>query len=162
VVTTYFAEGFPYSLVRVVSSVFFKDSGASLQAVGLTSLYGLPWVLKFAWAPFVDAFSTKRRWVVAMETALAATLAGMALGLAGPAVLPVMSAVFIAAAILAATHDAAVDGFYLEALDKQAQARWVGFQAMSFRVALILGGGGVVYLSGRAGWAPAWFCWRPC
>ena len=58
--TLYFAEGFPYSLVRQISTVYFKDFGASLQAVGLTSLYGLPWVLKFAWAPLADAFATKR------------------------------------------------------------------------------------------------------
>ena len=35
--STYFAEGFPYSLVRQLSTVFFKDFGASLQAVQFDS-----------------------------------------------------------------------------------------------------------------------------
>ncbi len=45
--TTYFAEGFPYTIIRIVSSVFFRDIHVSLQAIGLTSLFGLPWILKF-------------------------------------------------------------------------------------------------------------------
>ena len=80
IATTYFAEGFPYSVVRQISSVFFKDSGASLQAIGMTSLYGLPWVLKFLWAPFVDEFSTKRRWLLLMEACLTAVIFLMATG----------------------------------------------------------------------------------
>ena len=65
--TTYFAEGFPYSLVRLMSTAYFKDHGASLQAIGLTSLLGIPWTVKFLWAPLVDAFATKRRWLLTVE-----------------------------------------------------------------------------------------------
>ncbi|MCK5232691.1 MAG: hypothetical protein KAR13_20625, partial [Desulfobulbaceae bacterium] len=57
--TTYFTEGFPYTIIRTVSSVFFRDRGMSLEAIGLTSLFGLPWILKFLWSPQVDEFGTK-------------------------------------------------------------------------------------------------------
>jgi PAT family beta-lactamase induction signal transducer AmpG len=155
VVTTYFAEGFPYSVVRQISSVFFKDNGASLQAIGLTSLYGLPWVLKFLWAPFIDAFATKRRWLLVMEVALVAAMLAMVAGSATPWALAVVAGLFLLTAALSATHDSSVDGYYLEALNKQEQARYVGFQAMSYRIALVAGGGGVIWFSGRAGWGPA-------
>jgi hypothetical protein len=36
--STYHAEGFPYSLVRLMSTASFKDHGASFEAVGLTCL----------------------------------------------------------------------------------------------------------------------------
>jgi len=153
VVTTYFAEGFPYSIVRQISTVFFKDAGASLPAIGLTSLYGLPWTLKFLWAPFVDTYSTKRRWLLAAESVLVA----MVLVLAGVSslkgALPVAAVVFLLLAATSATHDTAIDGYYLEALDRTEQARYVGFQAMSYRLALIAGGGGVIALSGWTSWA---------
>lgn len=152
VLSLYFAEGFPYSLVRQLSTVFFKDAGASLQAVGLTSLYGLPWTLKLLWAPLVDAFSTKRRWLVAAEAALAALVAMLALASAAPAALALAAVLFFAVAIASATHDIAVDGYYLETLDRPAQARFVGVQAMSYRIALIAGGGGVIALSGWSTW----------
>ena len=155
-VTTYFAEGFPYALVRLLATPFFRDAGASLQAVGLTSLYGLPWNLKFLWAPAVDTTATKRRWLVTVE----AVLAGLALvqaavaGLADP--LGAASVAFFVMAVAAATHDIAIDGYYLEALDRTEQARWVGFQSMAYRIALIAGGGGLIYVSGKTSWTVAW------
>jgi len=155
VVTTYFAEGFPYSLVRQISTVFFKDAGASLQAIGLTSLYGLPWTLKFLWGPLVDAYATKRRWLVAAELTLAVLAAVMAVASVWPEALLVASVVFLLMALASATHDIAIDGYYLEALDRTQQARFVGFQAMSYRLALIAGGGGIVAFSGYTSWPAA-------
>ncbi len=156
VVTTYFAEGFPYSLVRQISTVYFKDAGASLQAIGLTSLYGLPWTLKFLWAPLVDTFATKRRWLLAAEATLVAVVVGLAAVSAFPAALPAAAVAFLVLALVSATHDIAIDGYYLEALDRTGQARYVGFQAMSYRLALVAGGGGVIAFSGVTSW-PAGF-----
>lgn len=153
VFTTYFAEGFPYSLVRQISTVYFKDFGASLQAIGLTSLYGLPWVLKFLWAPLADAFLTKRRWLLIAEFALVISTLALALGATMPGALTLGSVLFLVAAFISASHDIAIDGYYLEALDKKRQAQYVGFQAMSYRIALIAGGGGIVWLSGVTSWS---------
>ena len=61
--TLYYAQGLPFSLVRQVSVVFFKEQGVSLQSLGFISLYGIPWTFKFIWSPFVDQFSKKRRFV---------------------------------------------------------------------------------------------------
>jgi len=150
--STYFAEGFPYSIVRQVSSVFFKDNGASLQAIGLTSLYGLPWVLKFLWAPFVDEFSTKRNWLLSMEICLTGVLLLVALGSTLPNPLTLVAFLFLVTALISATHDISIDGFYLENMNREEQAKYVGFQAMSYRIALIAGGGGIVLVSGLTGW----------
>ncbi len=152
VVTTYFAEGFPYSLVRQISTVYFKDHGASLQAIGLTSLYGLPWVLKLLWAPLCDAFETKRRWLLSTEGALAVSVLLMAGASVMDHSLQAGSAVFLLIAFAAATHDIAIDGYYLEALDRKRQAAFVGYQAMAYRLALIAGGGGIVAFSGLTSW----------
>ena len=38
----HFCEGLPYSIIRTVSTVFFRDNGVSLEGIGLTSLFGLP------------------------------------------------------------------------------------------------------------------------
>ncbi len=148
VMTTYFAEGFPYSLVRQLSTVYFKDAGASLEAIGLTSLYGLPWTLKFLWAPLVDTVATKRRWLLAAEAVLTGLVLLLAVGSGLPSALPVVAVLFLVIALASATHDIAVDGYYLEALDRTEQARWVGFQAGFYRFAMVAGGGGIVFLSG--------------
>ena len=153
--STYFAEGFPYALVRLLSTVYFKDAGASLQAIGLTSLYGLPWTVKFLWAPLVDTFATKRRWLVSAELVLTVLVAGLALTAGLGAALPVAAVLFLVMAVASATHDIAIDGYYLEGLDREGQARYVGFQAMSYRVAMIAAGGGIVAFSGLTSWPAA-------
>ena len=83
---------------------------------------------------------------------LAALVAFLALVSASHAGLIVAAVVFFLIAIASATHDIAIDGYYLEALDRTAQARFVGVQAMSYRIALIAGGGGIIALSGWSSW----------
>lgn len=153
--TTYFAEGLPFSLVRQVSPIYFKDLGASLPAIGLTSLYGLSWSLKFLWAPFLDRYGTKRKWLLLFQALLAAAVLGCAALAAGPYALAAGAAAFLAVALVSATHDIAVDGYYLEALDVQGQARFVGYRVMAYRLAMIAGAGGVVALSQYKGWPAA-------
>jgi len=150
--TTYFAEGFPYTLIRTVSSVFFRDMKMSLEAIGLTSLYGLPWVLKFLWGPQIDQFGTKRRWMLAMQVTLAALMCGVVFLCMIPWGVKVIAALLFVAAFVAATHDMAIDGYYMEALDEKGQARFVGYRVMAYRIAMMTGTGVVVTLGARWGW----------
>ncbi|MBI5525525.1 MAG: MFS transporter [Deltaproteobacteria bacterium] len=153
--STYFAEGFPYSLVRNVSTAFFTFKNASLEAIGLTSLLGLPWNLKFVWAPLVDHYATKRSWIVAVELLIVAAIAALAAASPAGGGLAIATVMFVVLAVLAATHDIAIDGYYLEALDKEGQARYVGYRVMAYRLALVAGQGGVVFLAGAVGWGAA-------
>jgi MFS transporter, PAT family, beta-lactamase induction signal transducer AmpG len=151
--TLYFAQGLPFSLVRQLSVVFFRDQGVSLQSLGLVSLYGLPWTLKFLWAPWVDTKGTRRRWVVAMQGALGMAVGGLALVVAAGLRPSAAAAVLLGIAVVAATHDIASDGFYLEALDRAGQARFSGWVVAAYRLALLTGGGLLVSLAGMLSWA---------
>lgn len=156
VASTYFAEGLPFSIVHQVSMELFTAMGASPEAVGLTALYGVPWNLKFLWGPVVDRYGTLRRWVVVIEAAL-----GVAIGLlAWPAQrmdLGLVARAFLVVAVLAATHDVAVDGFYMRALGKTDQAALSGLRAAAFRVAMTAGKGGLVVLAGVLSWRASFF-----
>jgi PAT family beta-lactamase induction signal transducer AmpG len=152
VFTTYFAEGLPYSLIRVVSSVFFRDLKVSLEAVGLTSLFGLPWVIKFLWGPHVDRFSTKRRWLLVTESVLVGLFLAAGWMAAGLPALPVIGLLLFVAAFIAATHDMAIDGYYLEALDEKGQARFVGYRVLAYRIAMMAGTGGIVTIGTTSSW----------
>ncbi|MFO7565334.1 MAG: hypothetical protein R6X02_22010 [Enhygromyxa sp.] len=151
--STYFAEGFPYAVVNNIADILFKELGASLQVVGLTSLFHLPWNLKFLWGPFVDSYETKRRWLLATEVVIVALLVLVALLAAqsGVGLLP-LAVGFVALALLSATHDIAIDGFYMEVLDTDEQSRFVGYRAAAYRIAVLVIGGPLVTLSAWAGW----------
>ncbi|WP_437985627.1 MFS transporter [Sorangium sp. So ce117] len=146
--STYFAEGLPYAIAHKVAGEFFTAAGASLEIIGLTSLYGLPWNLKFLWSPLVDLHGSPRRWLVAVEIALVAIVLGLAAA-ADSGAIWLVAALFGAVAVAAATHDIAVDGFYLQALDKDAQAAFSGLRVGAYRLALLAG----ALLVAFAGWA---------
>ncbi len=153
--TTYFAEGFPYAVVNNLAEILFKELGASLQVVGLTSLFHLPWNLKFLWGPLVDGYETKRRWLLATEVAIIAVLVLLGLLVAGTGVgidlLP-LALGFLLLALLSATHDIAIDGFYMEALDTDDQSSFVGYRAAAYRIAVLVIGGPLIALSAWLGW----------
>lgn len=68
--TTYFAEGLPYMIVRSLSSVYFTDIGMREAVIGYLNWLGIPWNFKFLWAPLLDWFSTKRRWMLWIQGAI--------------------------------------------------------------------------------------------
>jgi MFS transporter, PAT family, beta-lactamase induction signal transducer AmpG len=156
VASTYFAEGLPYSIVHQVSMELFTAMGASAEVVGLTALYGLPWNLKFLWSPLVDRYGTLRRWVIGLQAAL-----GVAIALvAWPAQrldLATAARALLVVAVLSATHDIAVDGFYLRALHKADQAALSGLRVGAFRMAMIAGKSGLVVLAGVLSWRASFF-----
>ena len=150
--STYFAEGFPYTIIRTISSLFFRDQGMSLEALGVTSIFGLPWVLKFLWGPQVDAYGTKRQWLLACEKLLCLIimLAAFFTSLADATTFIVL--LFFLGSFIAATHDIAIDGFYMEALDQAEQARYLGLRVMAYRIAMMTGTGVIVTVGAMAGW----------
>ncbi|HNS98209.1 MAG TPA: hypothetical protein PKL73_14760 [Polyangiaceae bacterium] len=150
--TTYFGEGFPYSIVNNLAEILFKEMGASLQAIGLTALFHLPWNLKFLWGPFLDHYETKRRWLLGVEVALTICLVALAFFACGRQLLGIIAASFFVLALLSATHDIAVDGFYLEGLDSAGQSKFVGYRAMAYKVSSLVVRGPLIILIGWVGW----------
>ncbi|MDI1475806.1 MFS transporter [Polyangium sp. y55x31] len=157
VATTYFGEGLPYSIVHQVSAELFTAFGASLQAIGYTSLYGFAWNTKFLWSPFVDIYGARRGWVVATQIALGLAMLALAMP-ADRGDLPAVAWGLVAVSVLAATQDISVDGFYLDALPEKRQAAFSGLRVAAFRVAMLVAKGGLVMLAGIAGgWRYAFF-----
>lgn len=54
---------------------------------------------------------------------------------------------------MASTHDTAIDGFYLFALNIDQQARFVGYRVMAYRIAMMAGTGGIVTIGTTAEWS---------
>ncbi len=145
----YFAEGLPYVVVMTLAVVLYKNLGISNTLIALyTSWLYLPWVIKPLWSPMVDLLGTKRRWIVVLQFSLGAALGLVALTLPAPHFLQLTLAVFWLMAFASATHDIAADGFYLLALPPHIQSAFVGVRSTFYRLAMIAGQGGLVYLAG--------------
>ncbi|MDI1335233.1 MAG: AmpG family muropeptide MFS transporter [Lacunisphaera sp.] len=147
--TLYFAQGIPYVVVMTLSVVMYKNLKVSNTDIALyTSWLYLPWVIKPLWSPLVDLFRTKRSWIVSLQLLLGASFALVALTVPVAHVFQLTLAVFWLMAFSSATHDIAADGFYLLAMPAHQQAAFVGVRSTFYRLAMIAGQGGLVYLAG--------------
>ncbi len=83
--TLYFMQGFPYTTVMEMATVFFKALNVPIEALGIfQGFFGLPWAFKFLWSPLVELIGTKRRWILAVQGLLAATLVVSAIFISMP------------------------------------------------------------------------------
>ena len=126
----------------------------SLTEIGLLSVVGLPWTLKFLWAPLVDVVGSRRSWIVTCQGLLALDL-GLLLFLDPTATGSLAWGGLIALAVLAATQDIAIDAYTIELLDQEEMGPANGLRVSTYRVALILAGGVFVGAAGLVGWQVA-------
>ncbi len=132
-----------------LSVVMYKNLKVSNTDIALyTSWLYLPWVIKPLWSPLVELYRTKRFWIVGLQFVTGAVLASVALTLPGPDFFRYSLALLWLLAFSSATHDIAADGFYLLALPASQQAAFVGVRSTFYRLAMIAGQGGLVYLAG--------------
>lgn len=124
----------------------FKDMGMDNGTLALiTSLIGLPWVVKPLWSPFVDILRSKRWWIVAMQALMAVAVGLIA---ARVTVFTITLVLFVIAAFASATHDISADGFYMLALSQKQQSLFVGIRNTFYRIAMVFGQGVIVVLAG--------------
>jgi len=135
--TLYIAEGIPYFIVTVLSIALFKDLGESNTRIALfTSLITFPWIIKPLWSPFVDVISTKRWWIILMQSLMCLSVGTLA-WLAPQGHFTLALILFTITAFASATHDIAADGYYMLALNDTQQANFVGIRSTFYRLANI-------------------------
>src|SRR5437867_9022206 len=151
----YFAEGFPYGVFRDVWSVYFRTAGVSLKEIGLMDLLGLPWAIKPLWAPLVDRYGDRRRWIGSCLLVMAVLLA----------IHPLFDAssisigfwlVLLLFTLASATQDIAIDAHTIAFLPKEEAGAANGIRVSAYRVAMIASGGGIVLAAEFFGWPAMW------
>jgi PAT family beta-lactamase induction signal transducer AmpG len=151
----YFAEGLPFGIAYDVWPVYFRVHGVSLANIGLMSLLSLPWTWKMVWAPLVDRFGARQQWISVCLLALAlATVAIIPLDAGHPSWL--LWGVLLAFTTASATQDIAIDAYAVDVSTPEETGAINGVRVSAARIALLVGGGGVMMLAGVTGWTPLW------
>ena len=147
--SVYFAMGLPFLVLNMVSVLMFKGMGVSDAQIALwTSLIMMPWTLKFLWSPFLEIFKTKKFFVVLTQLATGVGFGLVAFALQLPSFFAVCIGLLAIIAFSGATHDIAADGVYMSELNKQDQAKYIGWQGAFYNIAKIVASGGLVWLAG--------------
>ncbi|UQD56703.1 MFS transporter [Flavobacterium sp. K5-23] len=144
-----FASGLPYAIIISVSVIMYKNLGISNEDIGIyTSLLYLPWVIKPLWSPFIDLYSTKRKWFLFMQLLIAIAFVIVGLTIPMNHFFVISLAVFWVAAFASASNDVASDGFYMLALEKDQQSFFLGIRSTFYRLSMLTGNGLIVVIGG--------------
>lgn len=152
-----FSSGIPLLLIGSTLKVWLTEEGVDLALIGAFSLTGLPYTLKFLWAPLLDRYTLpflgrRRGWLVISQLALITVLFCFSLinpknntfGLAGISLL---------LAFLSATQDILVDAYRREILKDEELGLGSSLAVNGYRVALLFSGAFALYLADHLPWA---------
>jgi len=141
-----FSCGLPLLLTISVLQAWMKEEGVDLAVIGMMALVGLPYTVKFLWAPLLDRYTLpflgrRRGWLLIAQLALALAIAG--LGFTNPANNPWMVA-FSAFLVtfFSASQDIVVDAYRREDLTDQELGLGSSLYINGYRIGMLLASGG--------------------
>ncbi|WP_313387907.1 MFS transporter, partial [Achromobacter aegrifaciens] len=152
----YFSQGIPLGVAMEALPTLLRRDGADLHALAWLPLVGLPWVLKFLWAPVVDnrwtrAMGRRRSWILPMQAVVLACLLALSLLGIDAAGAAWVVALMALASLASATQDIATDGLTAERFQGQDLARANAVQVGGTMVGFFFGGPGCLVLAGHIG-----------
>src|SRR5205823_5470375 len=143
--TLYFAEGLPFFAIATVAGLMYKSRGVPNDVItSYTSYLGFFWIWKFLWSPFLEAFKTKKFFVLLFQAIAGFSLALLALMLPLPQYFKYTIAMLAVVAFCSSTHDIAADGLYIASLTAKQQAAYAGWQGGFYNVARFFSQGGLI------------------
>ncbi|CAK0754709.1 Anhydromuropeptide permease [Azospirillaceae bacterium] len=160
-----FSSGLPLMLTGSTLGVRLAEDGVSKTSIGLFAMVGLPYSLKFIWAPVIDRvslpfltrwFGRRRGWALFWQCGLLLTLVG--LGGADIGADPMWFAwTAVAVAFCSASQDIVLDAYRVESLDPARQGAGAALFVLGYRVGMLASGAGALYLAAYMPWSQVYW-----
>ncbi|MBT8338727.1 MAG: AmpG family muropeptide MFS transporter [Desulfatitalea sp.] len=141
-----FAAGLPLLLTISLLQAWMTQEGVDLTTIGLMALVGLPYTLKFLWAPVLDRFSItlfgrRRGWLLLCQMALMVAIIG--LGATDPSANPWwVAAMALLVAFFSASQDVVIDAYRREDLADEELGLGSSLYISGYRLGMWVAGGG--------------------
>ena len=157
-----FASGLPLALTGGTLQAWLTEAGLDLTTIGLFAYVGLPYTLKFLWAPVMDRIvppwlGHRRGWMIVTQTGLALALALMAMIGPGSGAY-IFAALALGVAFLSASQDIVFDAYRTDLLKPDERGLGAATWVMGYRMAMIASGSVALIVAGRLGWSSAYLC----
>ena len=157
-----FVSGLPLSLTGQTLQAWLSVEGIALATIGIFTLVGLPYTLKFLWAPLMDRYvppwlGRRRGWMMATQLVLFTAIAAMAAkGPADP--LWALGVLALVVAFMSASQDIVLDAYRTDILQPAERGFGAGVWVTAYRVGAILVSGALgMILSDHIGWRNTYF-----
>jgi len=151
-----FSSGIPLALTGSTLQAWMASEKVDLTVIGIFSLVGLPYAMKYLWAPVMDRFvppflGRRRGWMLVTQVALFLAVAAMAFS--EPKVSPgILALLSLLVAFFSASQDIVVDAWRTEVLDPGELGPGAGVHILGYRVAMLTSGAIALILADRMPW----------
>ncbi len=151
-----FSSGLPLALTGGTLQAWMTTRNVDLTVIGIFSLVGLPYSLKFLWSPLMDRYippflGRRRGWMIITQVSLILSIVLMAF--CDPFDTPMLIAIFaVCVAFSSASQDIVVDAYRAEILDQQEYGMGAAVANLGFRVALLFSGAIALILADHYSW----------
>jgi PAT family beta-lactamase induction signal transducer AmpG len=151
-----FSSGLPLALTGGTLQAWMAVAGVDLQTIGIFSLVGIPYVLKFLWSPFMDRYvppwlGRRRGWILITQAILVLGISAMAFG--SPREFPWLLAIFaLFVAFSSASQDIVIDAYRTDVLKERERGAGAAVFVMGYRIATLVSGALALILSDHIGW----------
>jgi PAT family beta-lactamase induction signal transducer AmpG len=156
-----FSSGLPLALTGGTLQAWMAVAGVDFHTIGLFSLVGLPYTLKFLWSPVMDRFvppwlGRRRGWILSSQLMLMLSIAAMGFGSPknGPGALAVLALIV---AFSSASQDIVVDAYRTDVLHELERGVGAAVFVTGYRIAMLISGALAMILSDRIGWRNTYF-----
>lgn len=155
-----FSSGLPRLLTLSTLAWWMSTVGVDLTTIGLFALVGLPYSLKFLWAPVADEvriplltglLGRRRSWTLVTQAGLMIAIVG--LGTTDPAANAAATAAWaFAVSFASASQDIVVDAYRVESLEESQQGAGAAAIQLGYRLGMWVAGAGALALSTVLAW----------
>jgi len=161
-----FACGLPLLLTLSVLQAWMKEEGVDLAVIGLMALVGLPYTLKFLWAPILDRFTLpflgrRRGWLLVAQTALVLSIAGLGLNDPGSHPWRVAFAALLVT-FFSASQDIVVDAYRREDLADEELGLGSSLYVNGYRLGMLLASGGGLIMADHISFRAVYLIMAAC
>ena len=151
-----FSSGLPLALSGGTLQAWLTVEGVDIKTIGLFSLVGIPYTLKFLWSPLMDrfvvpVFGRRRGWIIVSQVFLIGIILGMsATSLQNGLWVLAFLAFFLT--FVSASQDVAIDAYRTEVLHERERGMGAAVSVTGYRVAMLVSGALALILSEYIGW----------
>lgn len=151
-----FASGLPLALSGGTLQAWLATADVDIKTIGVFSLVGLPYTIKFLWAPIMDRyvppwFGRRRGWLLLTQFAVLTGLAFMATLSPGDAVMA-LGAAALWIAFFSASQDIVFDAYRTDVLRPPERGLGAAVSVLGYRVAMLVSGALALILADQVGW----------
>jgi MFS transporter, PAT family, beta-lactamase induction signal transducer AmpG len=159
------SSGFPLTLLVATLTFWLAKVGLDTTTIGLAVMVGIPYTIKFLWAPLLDKLhlpvlheklGQRRSWLFVIQALLVVAIWNLGASDPQPGQLTNFFIWAIITAFLSATQDIVIDAYRIEILDEEEFAHGTAANQFGYRTGNLIAGAGTIYVASAEGLGLGW------